>query len=56
MQKPSNTVRVEHWTLRAGTKQEVTVRKVAVRVKKGLPGAGTFHSATNFQGSVLGKV
>lgn len=55
MQKPRNTVRVERWTLNRGTTQQTEVRKVAVRVEKGKPGAGQFHGATNFKGSVLGR-
>ena len=55
MQKPVNAVKVENWTLNRGTRNEVSVRKVAVRVQKGKPGAGQFHGATNFKGSVLGR-
>jgi hypothetical protein len=57
-QKPTNTVQVEVWNVRKGTSQASTVTKVAVRVQKGAQGGnrpGTFHGATNFRGSVLGK-
>jgi hypothetical protein len=55
MQKPVNSVRVERWTLNRGTARATEVRKVAVRVQKGKPGAGQFHGATNFKGTVLGR-
>lgn len=54
MQKPVNVVRVENWNIREGA-QTVAVRKIAVRVAKGKPGAGQFHGSTNFRGTVLGK-
>ena len=48
----------ERWTRAKGTKNEVTVRKAAVRVAKGQPFGpgignrpGTFQGATNYRGS-----
>jgi hypothetical protein len=53
MQKPTNVLRIETWTLNRNTKNAVVVEKVAVRVEKGKPGAGQFHGSTNFRGTVL---
>lgn len=41
----------ETWVRGQGTKNPVVVRKAAVRVAKGLPGAGQFLGATNYRGT-----
>ena len=50
-------VTVERWNVRrpsAGFSDgRAVVTKVAVRVQKGKPGAGQFHGATNYRGTVL---
>ena len=46
----TNTVKVEKWTLNAGTAKAVVVEKVATRNH-----LGQFHGSTNFKGSVLSK-
>lgn len=60
MNKPTNTVRIESWTVPTAKSAAFpdgrkVVTKIAVRVSKGKPGAGQFHGATNFKGSVIGS-
>ena len=55
-----NKVKIEQWNVRDPQKRhsdcKVQVTKIAVRVEKGKPGAGQFHGATNFRGSVVGDL
>lgn len=41
----------ETWVRGQGTSNPTVVRKSAVRVAKGLPGAGQFMGPTNYRGS-----
>ena len=41
----------ETWVRGANTANPTVVRKAAVRVAKGLPGAGQFNGATNYRGT-----
>lgn len=41
----------ETWVRGANTPNPVVVRKAAVRIAKGLPGAGQFHGSTNLRGT-----
>lgn len=60
MQKPTNQVAIETWMVSniGPIKSDLhgshrPIRKIAVRVRKGLPGAGQFNGATNFRGTLL---
>ena len=41
----------ETWVRGKNTNQPVVVRKAAVRIAKGFPGAGQFLGATNYRGT-----
>lgn len=55
MAKPMFEKRVETWNVKNPrtdakvTTDTVSIVKIAVRVRRGLPGAGQFHGTTNFR-------